>query len=230
MKIRVAIFCLFFVLSPEVFACPTGMQFNGSGCSPPYEYTGWDLLRDRRAAIDAIGSEKPPARGLSAEEARKLQEDMKQLEEDKDRKRQELGRGVWGFDSRPTPDGDLCVAFFSKYAKGQGGIVTIMGFKGPTNDAWLIFHGTDLPKPSGVKKIDVMLQQNEEAAVAVKAFNYSETRGVGTIMFAVPGLRAIIDGMSDTQRFRISQGGKVHLDIEWHTAKAIIEKLKQCAG
>ena len=53
-------FLVFAAMPFAAVACPTGMQFNGNGCSPPYEYTGWDLMRDRRAAIDAIGSDRAP--------------------------------------------------------------------------------------------------------------------------------------------------------------------------
>lgn len=68
-------------------ACPIGMQFNGNGCSPPYVYTGWDLMRDRRAAIDAIGSNhRNSAPPLTAEQARKLTEDMRKLEKEKEEK------------------------------------------------------------------------------------------------------------------------------------------------
>jgi hypothetical protein len=48
-------------------------------------------------------------------------------------------------------------------------------------------------------------------------------------MFAVPGLTAMLNGMSDTQRFRLSDNGKMLLDIQWTDAAPVIEKLKQCA-
>jgi hypothetical protein len=76
-------------------ACPIGMLFNGSGCSPPYEYTGWDLLRDRRAAIDAIGSDSifnrgPPAPGLTAEEAEALERGILEAEQERQRSSRSL--------------------------------------------------------------------------------------------------------------------------------------------
>ncbi|MCH7335511.1 hypothetical protein [Acinetobacter sp. NIPH 2699] len=49
------------------------------------------------------------------------------------------------------------------------------------------------------------------------------------MMFAVPTLTAMLNGMSDTQRFRLSDHGKMLLDIQWHSAAPVIEKLKQCA-
>lgn len=173
-------------------ACPIGMQFNGNGCSPPYEYTGWNLMRDRRAAIDALGSNHrtsgPP---LTAEQARKLDEDMKQLEKDREEKRKAIARGVWDVDSIPTPEGNLCAAVFSRYKLDEGGIVTIMGFENPKPDAWLIFHGVGLPKSQNVEKIRITLQQDDEPAQTLQVFNYGESRETGKIVFAAPGLAAI---------------------------------------
>jgi hypothetical protein len=218
-------------------ACPIGMQFNGNGCSPPYEYTGWDLMRDRRAAIEAIGSHRQPSGPpLTAEQARKLDENMKQREKEKEEKRKVLAQGVWAVESLPTPEGNLCAAVFSKYTfeyreykPEHGGLVTIMGFQNPKPDAWLIFHGVGLPKSRQVEKIRITLQQDEEPAQTLQVFNYRESREVGTIMFAVPGLIAMLNGMSDTQRFRLSDNGKMLLDLQWHSAAPVIEKLKQCA-
>ncbi|MDO9205072.1 hypothetical protein [Methylotenera sp.] len=211
-------------------ACPNGMVFVGDGCSPPYEYTGWDLMRDRRAAIDAMGSNhRPSGPPLTAEQARKLNEDMKQLEKEKEEKRKVLAKGVWDVDSKSTPEGNLCAAVFSKYKLDEGGIVTIMGFQSPKSDAWLIFQGVGLPKSKNVTKMKVTLQQDNEPAQTLQVFNYRESKDVGTIMFAVPGLTAMLNGMSDTQRFRLSDNGKMLLDIQWTDAAPVIEKLKQCA-
>jgi hypothetical protein len=218
-------------------ACPIGMQFNGNGCSPPYEYTGWDLMRDRRAAIDAMGSNhRPSGPPLTAEQARKLNEDMKQREKEKEEKRKVLASGVWDVESKPTPEGNLCAAVFAKYSfehreykPEHGGLVTVMGFQNPKPDAWLIFQGVGLPKSPKVEKIKITLQQDDEPAQTLQVFNYRESREVGTIMFAVPGLTAMLNGMSDKQRFRLSDGGKMLLDIQWHGAAPVIEKLRQCA-
>lgn len=188
------------------------------------------MMRDRRAAIDAMGSNHrtsgPP---LTAEQARKLDEDMKKLEKDKEEKRKTLEKGIWDVDAKQTPEGNLCAAVFSKYTLDEGGIVTIMGFQNPKPDAWLIFQGVRLPKSKNVTKMKVTLQQDNEPAQDLQVFNYRETRDVGTILFAVPGLTALVNGMSDTQRFRLSEGAKILLDIQWHNAAPVIEKLKQCA-
>ena len=218
-------------------ACPIGMQFNGNGCSPPYVYTGWDLMRDRRAAIEAIGSDSIYKNSYestaSPEEIRKRIELEKQLKKEKEEKTRLLEKGIWDVDSKSTPEGNLCAAVFSKYTNSFsdgviGGVITIMGFQQPKPDAWLIFQGTKLPKPKSVQKMEITLQQDNEPAQTLQVFNYRETREVGTIMFAVPGLAAMLSGMSDKQRFRLSDNGEMLMDIEWHSAAPVIEKLKQC--
>ena len=223
-------FCLALVLPFSAIACPIGMQFNGNGCSPPYFYSGWDLMRDRRAAIDAIGSDRPrDFPGYSPEKFRELEAARKRLEKEKEEKNQVLAKGIWNVDSKPTPDGNLCAAVFSKYTPNEGGIVTILGFQNPKPDAWLVFHGAGLPKSKEVTKMTITLQQDNEPAQTLQVFNYRETRDVGTILFAVPGLTALLNGMSDKQRFKLTDNGKTLLDIEWHSAAPIINKLRQCA-
>lgn len=107
--------------------------------------------------------------------------------------------------------------------------MTVMGFQNPKPDAWLIFQGVGLPKPKTVTKMKVTLQQDNEPEQTLQVFSYRETSHIGTIMFAVPGLTALLNGMSDTQRFKLSDNGKTLLDIEWHSAAPVIEKLKKCA-
>src|SRR5690606_16596144 len=162
MKFLGILFVTTLSLPLTAIACPIGMQFNGNGCSPPYFYSGWDLMRDRRAAIEAIGSGRPPAPGLTAEEARKLDEDMKQLEKEKAAKREVLAKGIWDVDSKSTPEGNLCAAVFSKYTLDEGGTVTIMGFQSPKPDAWLIFQGVGLPMSKAVTKMKITLQHDDE--------------------------------------------------------------------
>jgi hypothetical protein len=237
MRSLAILFFITLLLPLTATACPIGMQFNWNGCSPPYEYTGWDLMRDRRAAIEAIGSDSIYKNSYettaSPEEIRKRRELEKQLKKEKEEKTQLLENGIWDVDSKSTPEGNLCAAVFSKYTNNFsdgviGGVITIMGFQHPKPDAWLIFQGTKLPKPKSVKKMEITLQQDNEPAQTIQVFNYRETMDVGTIMFAVHGLAAMLNGMSDKQRFRLSDNGKMLLDIEWHSAAPVIEKLKQC--
>lgn len=122
----------FFILSLPLtaVACPVGMQLHGSSCLPAGGgdyYTGWDLMRDRRAAIDAMGSDRAPvdySKYLKTpEQMRELVEARKRREKEEEnnrkedeKKRQALADGIWNVDSKPTPEGKICAAVFSKYS------------------------------------------------------------------------------------------------------------------
>ncbi len=212
------------------------MVFNGNGCSPPYEYTGWDMLRDRRAAIEAIGADRPRSNGIvrSPEELARLERLRLKKEQEEKTKREAYAKGVWNVDSTPTPEGNLCVATFAKYTSNfndgvTGGMVSIMGFQQPKQDAWLMFQGTGLPKPRSVEKLKITLQQDDEPAQAVQVFSYSKSREIGEVAFAVPGLVAALNGMSDKQNFKLSIDGKTAMTIQWADAAPVIEKLRLCA-
>lgn len=226
---------LIVVLLPmTALACPIGMVYDGNGCSPPYEYTGWDMLRDQRAAIDAIGSDRD-TRSYPTYSPEKLAE-FARIEKEKraaeEKEREQLAKGLWHVDSTATPEGKLCAATFAKYTSGkdssEGGLVTIMGFQQPKNEAWLIFQGAGLPKPRNVKKIKMALQQDDEPIQTVEVFNYKKTRDFGAVTFAVPGLKAAMDGMRDSQRFKLSLDGKTVMAIQWTGGAKPIDELRAC--
>lgn len=236
MKILSRMFYIALALPFPAVACPTGMVFSGNGCSPPYEYTGWDLLRDRRAAIDAIGADRPRSDGIvrSPEELAHLERLRLRIQKEKETKLAELAKGVWGVESTSTPEGNLCAATFAKQYTSKdgvvGGAVTIMGFQQPKPDAWLMFHGARLPKPRNVEKLKITLQQDDEPAQIVQVFNYryGTSREMGVVAFAVPGLAAALDGMRDKQSFKLSLDGKTLMTIQWTAAAPVIRKLRQC--
>ena len=221
-------------LPMSTLACPIGMVFNGNGCSPPYEYTGWDMLRDQRAAIDAIGSDRAPVNfsTYTPEQRAEFARVEKEKREAEAKEHEQLSKGLWNDESISTPDGRLCSATFAKYTSGEGdvegGVVTIMGFQQPRQEAWLIFQGAGLPKPRKVKKIKLTLQQDEEAPQTVEVFNFTRTRKLGAVTFGVPGLQAAVEGMRDAQRFKLSLGGKPVMTIQWTNGAKSIEALKAC--
>lgn len=73
LKFRITFLCLAATLSPATVACPIGMQFNRSVSSPPYEYTGRDLMRGCRAAITAMALDEPEPFKRSVESAANFQ-------------------------------------------------------------------------------------------------------------------------------------------------------------
>lgn len=191
MKVPAILFCIALSLSFTAVACSIGMVFNRNGCSPPYEYTGWDMLRDQRAAIDAIGADRAPvnydaylspnSRDDLARECQEYLRKRNKEEQEEKIKREAFAKGVWNVDSTPTPEGNLCVATFAQYTSNindglTGGMVSIMGFQQPKPDAWLMFQGTGLPKPRNVQKLTITLQQDDEPVQSVQVFSYSKSR------------------------------------------------------
>lgn len=231
MKVSAVLFGVLFAHAFAVSACPTGMVFDGNGCSPPpgWDYNMDDYIREQYEAIDQLGSGSTLARPPTPEELAEGQ----RLRDEKEKKDRELAIGQWTVDSHSTPDGRLCTAVFAKYTtKGGGkdqGIIGIMGLQEPRKDAWLIFYGADLPKPRGVKKVNITLQQNDEPPHTVRAFNYRLSKHVGTVAFSVPGLTAALAGMSDKQSFKLWLGGKMRMSIRWTNGSAGIQQLQQCA-
>lgn len=237
-KASLVLFSVMFLPAFAVSACPIGMVFDGNGCSPPpgWNYSMDDYIRERYEAIDRIGSDHDDsasgttyARPLTPEELAEAQ----RLLAEKEKRESELAIGQWTVNSLPTPDGKLCTAVFAKFktdasAKDQG-IVGIMGLQQSKKDAWLIFYGADLPKPQKVKKVNITLQQNDEPAYTVKAFNYRLSKHVGTIALSVPGLAAALGGMSDKQSFKVRLGGRVRMSIQWTNGASGIQQLQNCA-
>lgn len=234
MKMLGALFIAGLALPLQAGACPTGMLYDGYGCSPPYEYSMDDWIREKNDYLDSLGpKERAPVRYMSPEEV----ENMKRLQAEKDQRdariAEEVAKGIWFSASSSTPEGKLCTASFAKMTSADngasGGIVSIMGFQKPKPDAWLIFYGTGLPQPKKVKKISITLQQDDEPAQTVQVFNYKYQGRAGAIAFAVPGLTAALDGMRDQQRFKLSIDGKTAMSIQWAEAAPVIQQLKQCA-
>lgn len=234
MKVSTAFLGLVLGLPTAASACPIGMLYNGNGCSPPYERNMDDWIRERRDYIDSLGPKNlPPVRSMTAEEVANL----KRLEAEKvqrDQKiAQELARGVWFADSSQTPDGKLCVATFAKGTPEDNGrnagMVSILGFQAPKNEAWLIFYGPGLPTPRDVRKIKVTLQQDDEPAQDVQVFSYRHQSRIGTVAFAVPGLAAALQGMRDRQSFKLTVDGQTAMAIQWTEAAPVMAQLRQCA-
>lgn len=241
MKTPVILFCIAFLLPFTAVACPMGMQEHGDICVVP-AYSMDDYIRERHEAINSIGDnpyglpKNYDSRPRTPEELRAITEAFKVRDAEKAQKEKRdlaIAKGEWHVDSKTTPEGNLCIAVFSKYSSEDGGkdggIVSIMGFQNPKPDAWMIFYGTGLPKPRDVKKLKIALQQDDEPSQTVQAFNYKLSKQIGAVAFAVPGLTAALDGMRDKQSFKLSLAGKTLMTIQWDNGAAVIQQLKQCA-
>lgn len=234
MKALATLFSIAVSLPLTAMACPIGMQYDGYGCSPPYQYSMDDWIRERNDYLDSLGPKNPaPVVSMSAEEVAEMQRLQAEKEQRDAAMAEELAQGVWFSTSSDTPEGKLCVATFAKFTRADngksGGLVSILGFQQPKPGAWLIFYGSGLPTPKMVKKITLTLQQDDEPAQTVEVFSYRHERTIGAIAFAVPGLPAALEGMRDKQRFALSIDGETLLTLAWTDAAPVIQQLQQCA-
>jgi hypothetical protein len=222
-------------------ACPAGMQgYMGTGgvsacmpAVPAFDYRAWrqERLDSWKSSRGAHGlPDNYVSQPMTKEEVGAMQAGIQRQKEEAARRKVEAEKGQWAIESKPTSDGTLCSALFSKFVPGQrGGMVNVLGFQGPHPNAWLMFYSEELPRPRSVTKLDVSLQQDDEPAQTVKTFNYRLSEDVGVVVFAVPGLGAAVDGMREKQSFKLSVDGKQLMNISWANGAEAIQQLKQCA-
>ena len=64
-------------------ACPIGMQYDGNGCSPPYQYSMDDWIREKNEYLDSLGPKnRAPVVPMSREEVA----EMHRLQAEKDQR------------------------------------------------------------------------------------------------------------------------------------------------
>ena len=137
--------------------------------------------------------------------------------------------GGWDYfqDNAGAAPGEYCAAF---YWKGDG-MVRLSGPGGDYQGALITFWGPNIPTPSEVKTISVTLDQADGAPQKVKAFNYHLAGDAwGAIALAVPSIEAALDGMEDTQSFKLSVGSKTVAEVEWQDGLKAKRKLQSCLG
>lgn len=80
-----------------------------------------------------------------------------------------------------------------------------------------------------MKTISVTLDQADGAPQKVKAFNYRLAGDAwGAIALAVPSIEAALDGMEDTQSFKLLVGNKKVAEVEWQGGLKAKSKLESC--
>lgn len=137
--------------------------------------------------------------------------------------------GGWDYfqDNAGAKPGEYCAAF---YWRGDG-MVRLSGPGGDYAGALITFWGPNIPTPKDVKTISVTLDQADGAPQKVKAFNYHLAGDAwGAIALAVPGIEAALEGMEDTQNFKLLIGGKTVAEVEWQGGLKAKSKLQSCLG
>lgn len=160
------------------------------------------------------------------------------------RYREEIISGWWEFmqaNSKAKP-GEYCAATFQRAKRvkhervdgiSDGMMVTLFGPGGNYRGALLGFSPLTkdhaFPKMKSGQPIKVTLTQGNVAPVTLNAI-YMEVSPTAPplIVFAVPSIEALLNGMEDTWRFDVSYQGKSIANIEWHDGLKARDELKLC--
>ena len=123
--------------------------------------------------------------------------------------------------------GEYCAAF---YWKGDG-MVRLSGPGGDYAGALMTFWGANIPTPDKSQKVKVTLKQSGNAPQIVHAFNYKlPSDAFGSIVFAVPTIEALLDGMEDVASFNLEINGISVAKVEWHGGLAARDRLRKCVS
>jgi len=126
-----------------------------------------------------------------------------------------------------TAPGEYCAAFFWK----GDGMVRLSGPAGDYEGALMTFWGANIPTPGKSQKVKVTLKQSGDAPQTVQAFNYKlPGDAFGSIVFAVPTIEALLDGMEDVASFDLEIDGASVAKVEWHGGLAARNRLRKCVS
>lgn len=158
--------------------------------------------------------------------------------------REKIIAGWWEFmqaNSKAKP-GEYCAATFLRAKRvkreredgiSDGVMVTLFGPGGNYRGALLGFSplGRDhaFPKLKSGKPVLVTLKQGSEKPATLNAI-YTEVSPAATplLLFAVPNIEALMDGMRDDWSFEVLYQEKSIASIEWHDGLKARAQLKQC--
>jgi hypothetical protein len=158
--------------------------------------------------------------------------------------REKIIAGWWEFmqaNSKAKP-GEYCAATFLRAKRvkreredgiSDGAMVTLFGPGGNYRGALLGFSplGRDhaFPKLKSGKPVLVTLKQGSEKPATLNAI-YTEVSPAATplLLFAVPNIEALMDGMRDDWSFEVLYQEKSIVSIEWHDGLKARAQLKQC--
>jgi len=106
------------------------------------------------------------------------------------------------------------------------GMISLHGPGGSYRGALLMLWGPNIPIPAKISKVLVTLKQGREVQT-LQAFNYGfpGVEGWGTLIFAVPSERALVDSIEDVQNFEASIADQVVFSSAWHHGKEAAARL-----
>jgi len=144
---------------------------------------------------DRGSSSRPPARTLTPEELKKLEDYSREKQAEEEARYQRWINGSWDFfqSREPAGPGEYCTAMY----QDRNGIIALSGFDKSWDGALLMFTGEKVPKPRKFKEITATLTQTGDAPAKVQVYNYARDPRMGdfgTLVFAVGLLVALLNG------------------------------------
>jgi hypothetical protein len=92
------------------------------------------------------------------------------------------------------------------------GVNNLSGFDRSGEGGLFVFMGKNIPKPKAVTELTATLTQSDDRPASTKAFNplvIQETRHYGTVILAVPSMKAALAAIECKQEFAVAIGGQV---------------------
>jgi hypothetical protein len=137
--------------------------------------------------------------------------------------------GYWEhYPSRESTGADQrCAATYANL----DGLLTLTSVDTRWEGGLLMFMGKDIPKPGAFTEITATLAQSGGSSATVRIFNarsIPEMRDLGTLIFAVPSMKAALASMEDTESFSIAIEGKSVFNMEWKDGIKARNALRQC--
>ncbi len=208
---------------------PFGMLEAHGAMSAQAQYASGLHSRYSGGDDDQEGPSRPPAPGLTLEEANALQASMREQEALENAELERWRNGFWQFfQSRdPADPGEYCAAMF----QNPQGMITLTGLDETWDGALLMFTGENVPRPRRFREITATLTQTGDPPATLRVFNFANDprmNELGTLVFAVPSMDAALDSISDEQEFAVSIGGDEVFRMGWKDGREARDSLRRC--
>ena len=123
--------------------------------------------------------------------------------------------------------GEFCAATYTNLH----GSITLNGVDKRWEGGLLTFIGEKIPRPDRFREITATLTQDDDPPATVQIYNPAASPkmpGVGTLIFAVPSMKAALSGMEDEQAFVIAIEGQEVFRMSWKDGKQARDALRRC--
>jgi hypothetical protein len=138
--------------------------------------------------------------------------------------------GTWEFfqSEEGAAPGEYCTAFFSS----RDGFVSLLAQGGGSNEALMTFFSKDIPRPDGLRRIDVSYTEDNEAPrkleqVPTHAMTSETDAGISLFIRDVD---TFLERMKDAQSFDLAIADKSVAKVKWQGGLAARDKWRDCVN